>query len=86
MPSFEGVVPASEEFRAKDDIFHSITAQHYDDKGRQARLTGAAADRAVDAVVALVDVMSSESAALEAFILSQGFRKSNKAAPKSTGF
>jgi hypothetical protein len=52
----------------------------------KARLTGAAADRAVDAVVALVDVMSSESAALEAFILSQGFRKSNKAAPKSTGF
>jgi hypothetical protein len=84
--AFEGVVPAVEDLRAQQDVFHLITAQHYDSKNRQEKLTGAAADRAVRAVVALVDVMSSDSAALEAFILTQGIRKSNKAAPKSTGF
>jgi hypothetical protein len=84
--AYEGIVPAVEELRAQSDVFHLITAQHYDSKNRQAKLTGAAADRAVRAVVALVDVMVSDSAALEAFILTQGIRKSNEPAPKSTGF
>lgn len=84
--AFAGIVTAADEPRAKDDIFHFITAQHYDAQGRQARLTGAAADRAIAAVVALVDAMQRDSGKLEAFILSQGVTKSNKAAPKSTGF
>jgi hypothetical protein len=84
--AYEGIVPSFEDLRAQQDVFHLITAQHYDSKNRQAKLTGAVADRAVRSVVALVDVMVSDSAALEAFLLAQGIRKSNVPAPKSTGF
>jgi len=81
-----GGVTVAEDSRGREDIFHFITAQHYDNEGRQARFTGAAADRAIRSVVALVDVLQSDSAAFEAFILTQGIKKSNVAAPKSTGF
>jgi hypothetical protein len=85
--AFAGIVPASElDSRAKADIFHFICAQLYDNQGRQSKLTGAAADRANSAVVAIIDVLSTDSAALEAFILANGIKKSSTAAPKSTGF
>lgn len=81
-----GGVTVTEEPRAKEDVFHFITAQHYDAKGRQARFAGAAADRAIAAVVALFDVIQRDSAKLEAFILSQGITKSRTPAPRATGF
>ena len=46
--AFASVVPADElDWRAQSDIFHFIGQQLYDNQGRQAALTGAAADRAV---------------------------------------
>ncbi len=85
--AFSGVIPTAElDARAKTDIFHFITAQFYDSKGRYANLRGAAADRAVTAVTKLLEAIGRDSAALETFLLSQGITKSNVAAPKSTGF
>jgi hypothetical protein len=72
--------------RAKADIFHFVTAQMYDVKGRMEMLTGAKAERAVRAVVALIATLESNSAALESYLLSQGITKSNTPAPKATGF
>jgi len=85
--AFANVVPfAQADFRAQSDIFHYITEQFYDDQGRTKNLTGAAADQAVTAVGNLFDVLNSDSAGFEAYILTQGVTKSNTAAPKSTGF
>jgi hypothetical protein len=85
--AFAGVIPQNElDTRARNDIFHFITAQLYDSKGRTANLKGAAADTAINAVVALTDALVRDSAQLEAFILKAGLVKSNTPAPKSTGF
>ena len=85
--AFAGIVPKNElPDRARRDIFHFVTAQLYDTAGRTANLRGAAADRAVDAVVALFDTLSQDSAAFEQYIVQSGYAKSNVAAPKSTGF
>jgi hypothetical protein len=85
--AFANIVPANElDWRAQNDIFHFIGQQLYDNSGRQAALTGAAADRAVDAVTALLDGLRSDSAGFEAYILSRGYTKSSTPAPKSTGF
>jgi len=84
--AFANVVPFSQaDFRAQSDIFHYITEQFYDDT-RTKNLTGAAATQAVTAVGNLFDVLNSDSAGFEAYILTQGVTKSNTAAPKSTGF
>lgn len=83
--AFANVVPFSQaDFRAQSDIFHYITAQFYD--ARSAGLTAAAADNAITAVGNLFDVLASDSAGFEAYILANGVTKSNVAAPKSTGF
>jgi hypothetical protein len=85
--AFAGVVPKSElDWRAQQDIFHFITAELYDSQGRTANLKGAAADAAVNAVVALFDALDKDSVAFEAYVLAHGVTKSNVAAPKSTGF
>ncbi len=86
--AFAGIVPASElDSRARADLFHFICAQLYDVRGRTAVLKNAGrGDAAVNAVVALIDVLHAESAQLEAFILSKGYVKSSVPAPKSTGF
>ena len=85
--AFAGVVPMIElDSRARSDIFHFITAQLYDSRGRTANLKGAAADAAINAVVALIDALGRDTVALEAFILKAGITKSNVAAPKATGF
>jgi hypothetical protein len=50
-------------------------------------LTGARADAAVNAVVALTDALKRDTAGFEQYILSSGgVTKSNVAAPKSSGF
>ena len=49
-------------------------------------LTGAAADRAVAAVPALLAALRTDSANFEAYILAHGYTKANDPAPKSTGF
>jgi hypothetical protein len=85
--AFANIVPPSElDWRAQNDIFHFIGQQLYDSSDRQAALTGAAADRAVDAVTALLDGLRSDSAGFEAYILARGYTKSSSPAPKSTGF
>lgn len=85
--AFAEVIPTAElDGRAKADIFHYITAHLYDVKGRQSVLVGAKADRAIAAVTALVEAMVADSAKLEAFILTKGVTKSNRPAPKATGF
>ncbi len=85
--AFANVVPANEiDWRAQNDIFHFIGQQLYDDQGRQAALTGAAADQAVSSVTALLDTLRSDSAGFEAYILAHGYTKANDPAPKSTGF
>ena len=85
--AFGNVVPESElDYRAQGDIFHFIGQQLYDDQGRQAALTGPMADRAVDAVTALLDALRTDSANFEAYILAHGITKANDPAPKSTGF
>jgi len=85
--AFAGVVPASElDWRAQNDIFHFIGQQLYDDQGRQAALTGIAADRAVAAVTAMLDLLRTDSANFEAYIVAHGYTKANTPAPKSTGF
>jgi hypothetical protein len=85
--AFANVIPKSQaDWRAQQDIFHYITAQLYDSQGRYVNLKGAAADTAVNAVVALMDVLYSDSAAFESYLLTHGLTKSNVAAPKSTGF
>lgn len=85
--AFAGVIPQNElDSRARSDIFHFITAQLYDSRGRTANLKGAAADNAINAVVALTDALVRDSAQLEAFILKAGLVKSNTPAPKATGF
>jgi len=85
--AFANIVPKSElPERALQDIFHFITAQLYDPLGRTANLQGAAANRAVNAVVAVFDTLSSDSAGFEAYVLAHGYSKSSVAAPKATGF
>jgi hypothetical protein len=85
--AFANIVPKSElPDRAWQDVFHYITAQLYDSKGRTAKLTGAAADRAVHAVSAVFAALDQDSAGFEAYVLASGYTKSNVAAPKSTGF
>ena len=85
--AYRDVIPAAElDARAKADIFHFITAHLYDNENRQAVLVGAKADRAVDSVVALFEALEADSQKFEAFILTQGITKSNRAAPKATGF
>lgn len=85
--AFAAVIPAAElDSRARQDIFHFITAQLYDNEGRMAALTGAKADRAVAAVVELVRTLERDSANLEAYVLANGITKSNAPAPKATGF
>jgi hypothetical protein len=85
--AFANVVPKSEaDYRAGVDIFHFITSQLYDDRGRLSNLKGAAADAAVSSVVALFDTLKADSAGFEAYVLAHGITKSTVAAPKSTGF
>lgn len=85
--AFAGVIPPSElPWAAKQDIFHFVTAQLYDAKGRTANLKGPAAAAAIDAVSALLEVLRQDSAAFEAYVLAKGYAKSNEPAPKSSGF
>jgi hypothetical protein len=85
--AFATIVPkASADSRAQVDIFHYITAQFYDAQNRTAKLVGPVADQAVIAVGNLFDVLNSDSAGLEAFLLANGITKSNTPAPKSMGF
>lgn len=86
--AFAGIVPSAElDSRARADIFHYICAQLYDSRGRTAVLKNAGrGDAAVNAVVALITTLETESAQLEAFIVSRGYPTSNVAAPKSTGY
>lgn len=85
--AFANIVPANQlDWRAQSDIFHFIGQQLYDDQNRQAALTGAAADRAISATLALLDALRTDSANFEAYILAHGITKANDPAPKSTGF
>lgn len=85
--AFAGVVPPNElDWRAQNDIFHLVGQELYDAQGRQASLTGSAADRAVSAVTAMLDALRTDSANFEAYIVAHGFTKTNDPAPKSTGF
>ncbi len=85
--AFAGIIPSAElDERARADIFHFVCAQLYDTEDRTRTLIGAKADRAVAAVTTLISTLQTRSAALEAFILSQGITKSNQAAPRATGF
>ena len=82
-----GIVPAPElDARAKSDVFHLICANMYDAKGRMEGLTGAKAERVVRAVSALVQRLTSNAPAFEAYILAHGVTKSSEPAPKATGF
>lgn len=85
--AFTGIVPDSAlDSRARADIFHYIAAQLYDAQGRSKNLRGAQADQVIVAVGNLLEVLRSDSAAFEAYILANGITKSNVAAPVSTGF
>lgn len=83
--AFAKVIPmAQADFRAQSDIFHYITGQFYDT--RIATLVGTDADNAINAVGNLFDVLASDHANFEAYILANGITKSATPAPKSTGF
>jgi hypothetical protein len=85
--AFASVIPKSQaDWRAQQDIFHYITAQLYDSQGRYVNLKGATADTAINAVVALMNALYTDSAAFEQYLTTHGLTKSNVAAPKSTGF
>lgn len=85
--AFAGIVPDSSlDSRARNDIFHYVGAQLYDAQGRSKNLTVANADKAIDAVTALITTLAAEKAQFESYILSQGYVKSSTPAPKSTGF
>ncbi|MEO8550767.1 MAG: hypothetical protein ABI678_12365, partial [Kofleriaceae bacterium] len=81
------VVPDGElDSRAKTDIFHYICAQLYDNQGRIDAVKGAAADKAVTAIVALADQLAADQTAFRAYILAHGITASTTPAPKATGF
>jgi len=83
--AFAIVAPKSSlDWSSQSDVFHLVTAELYN--ANTPALTGASADKAIDAVVALTDTLAKESSAFEAFILSSGYTKSSVPAPKSTGF
>jgi hypothetical protein len=85
--AFASVVPANEaSLRAQQNIFAYVAEQIYDNKGRAANLKGEAVDKAIDAVVALIDTLKADSKAFEEFIVARGVTKVNDPAPKSTGF
>lgn len=85
--AFANVIPKNQlDARAQTDVFHFITAQLYDSQGRTSNLSGASATTAVESVAALLNTLRTNSADLEAYILSKGYVKSNEPAPKSTGF
>ncbi|MBI3202282.1 MAG: hypothetical protein HYZ29_12120 [Myxococcales bacterium] len=85
--AFANVIPKSElPYKATQDIFHFITTQLYDAKGRTANLTGASATAAIDAVTVLLDTLRQDSLAFESYVVSKGYAKSNEPAPKSTGY
>jgi hypothetical protein len=72
------------DWRAQEDEFHLVTAELYD--AQTGNLRGPSADAAVDAVVALLDALRSDSSAFEAYVLAHGYTKSSVPAPKSTGY
>jgi hypothetical protein len=83
--AFAVVAPKSSlEWAAQSDEFRFVTAELYN--ANIAALEGTAADKAIDAVVALTDALAKESAAFESYILTSGYTKSSVPAPKSTGF
>jgi hypothetical protein len=83
--AFAIVAPKSSlEWGAQSDEFRLVTAELYN--ANVAALEGTAADKAIDAVVALTDTLAKESAAFESYILASGYTKSSVPAPKSTGF
>jgi hypothetical protein len=57
-----------------------------EDMAKRLELEARIADRAVAAVVKLMDVIARDNAALEAYLLTQGITKSSTPAPKATGF
>lgn len=61
-----------------------MTAELYNPQTQN--LKGQAAQNAIDASVALTDILRAEPTQLEQYILSHGYTKSGVPAPKSTGF
>ena len=85
--SFEGLIPKEQVNPwGSDDIFTFISTQLFDAEGRTAILTGARAERVINATLALIETLKAESDQFEAWLLANGFTKSNAPAPKSTGF
>ena len=83
--AFAVVAPKSAlDWTSQSDEFHLVTAELYNANIRN--LKGTAADKAIDATVALTDTLAKESSAFEAYILASGYTKSSVPAPKSTGF
>ncbi|MGE0869183.1 MAG: hypothetical protein AB7P03_11490 [Kofleriaceae bacterium] len=91
--SIRGVPGNSVGDQAKYDVFHYLLRQIYDTKRRNDGITGAEADRVVDAAVALIATLQQESEQFEQFILTHPahdgapmITKSNDPAPRSSGF
>lgn len=83
--SLATVVPAAEiSSRAKADIFHFMCENFYD--GRMKGLSSGQAVAVVDAGMALMTKISSDSKDLEVFILGKGVTKSKDWAPRASGF
>jgi hypothetical protein len=83
--SLASVVPAAEiASRAKADIFHFMCENFYD--SRMKNLSTVQATAVVEAGMALMDKIASDSKDLEAFILTKGITKSNAWAPRASGF
>jgi hypothetical protein len=79
------VAPKSSlDWSAQNDELRFVTAELYN--ANIANLKGAAADKAIDAVVAMTDALAKDRVAFEAYVLSSGYTKSAVPAPKSTGF
>ena len=77
--------PAAEiSSRAKADIFHLMCENFYD--SRMKSLSSAEATTVVNAGIAILKKISSDSKDLEAFILTKGVTKSNDWAPRASGF
>jgi hypothetical protein len=83
--SLAGVVPDAElADRSREDIFHLMCQNFYD--VRMGTLTQAQCREVVEAGVALLGAVKSDSRALEAFILAHGVTKSTDWAPRASGF
>lgn len=72
-------------YRSKEDLFHRLV-ENFFDAARFSKVTPAQGDRIIKAALALVAKINEQSRDLEAFILANDVTKSEKWAPRASGF